>query len=240
MQQPDARQRTAIVTGAASGIGQATVARLRQAGWRAIGIDRHGEAGPDHLVGDVGDEQVLDEALARSGDTLDGLVCSAGLPPAGPWDDLDAWDELIRVNLRAPYLAVRAALPALRGAHGSVVLVGSIVGAAEGSPRSPAYASTKAGIEGLARSLALVAAPDVRVNVVAAGAIDTPFDEVAFPAQQRPDVPAGRMGRAAEIAEVIDFLLSAGSYVTGAVWRVDGGRAILPGPDAIGRARRQA
>lgn len=230
----------AIVTGAASGIGLATVARLRADGWRAIGIDRNGTASDDHLVGDVGDEQVLAEALDRAGDRLDGLVCSAGLPPSGPWDDVGAWDELVRVNLRAPYLAVRAALPRLKAAYGSVVLVGSIVGAFEGSPRSPGYAATKAGIEGLARSLAVIAAPEVRVNVLAAGAIETPFDDVAFPPSDRPDVPLGRMGTADEIAKVVGVLLSdASAYVTGAVWRVDGGRAILAGPDAVRRAERK-
>jgi meso-butanediol dehydrogenase/(S,S)-butanediol dehydrogenase/diacetyl reductase len=234
------RRPTAIVTGAASGIGLATVAHLRRDGWRAIGIDRHGEAGEDHVTGDVGDERVLGEALERAGEALDGLVCSAGLPPAAPWNDLGAFDEILRVNLRAPYLAVRSALPALRNAGGSVVLVGSIVGAFEGSPRSPAYAATKAGIEGLARSLALIAAPEVRVNVLAAGGIDTPFDEFAFPPSDRPDVPLGRMGTADEVARVIGLLLSsATSYVTGAVWRVDGGRAVLSGPDAIARAAKR-
>lgn len=227
------------MTGAASGIGLATVRRLRQDGWRAIGIDRNGIADDDHVTGDVGDETTLAAALDRAGGGLDGLVCSAGLPPAGPWDDLDAFDELIRVNLRAPFLAVRAALPRLQRVHGSVVLVGSIVGAYEGSPRSPGYAATKAGIEGIARSLALIAAPDVRVNVLAAGAIDTPFDEVAFPPSARPDVPLGRMGAADEVAKVVEVLLSeASAYVTGAVWRVDGGRAVLSGPDAIAAARR--
>ncbi len=225
------------MTGAASGIGLATVTRLRASGWRAIGIDRNGTPADEHVVGDAGDPRTLDAALERAGERLDGLVCSAGLPPAGPWDDLDGFDELLRVNLRAPFLTVRAALPRLRRAGGSVVLIGSIVGAQEGSPRSPGYAATKAGIEGLARSLALVAAPGVRINVLAAGAIETPFDDVAFPPSHRPDVPLGRMGTADEIAKVAEVLLSdASAYVTGAVWRVDGGRAILAGPDAVRRA----
>ena len=81
MQEPSGRQRRAIVTGAASGIGRATVERLRGDGWRVIGIDRNGQATSDHVVGDVGDERVLAAALERAGGVLDALVCSAGLRP---------------------------------------------------------------------------------------------------------------------------------------------------------------
>ena len=114
------------------------------------------------------------------------------------------------------------------------MLVGSIVGAVEGSLRSPAYAAAKAGLEGLARSMAVIGAPDgVRVNVVAPGAIATDFDERLLPADHRTDVPLGRMGTADEVAAVIGFLIGPeASYVTGAVWTVDGGRVVLSGADA--------
>jgi meso-butanediol dehydrogenase/(S,S)-butanediol dehydrogenase/diacetyl reductase len=231
--------RSAIVTGAAAGIGRATVDLLVRDGWHVVGIDRTGSAvsGGELLIGDAGDESVLLDAIQSCDGRVAALVCAAGVPPSGPWDSREHWDDVLRVDLTAPYEALRICWPALVAARGSAVLVGSIVGGVEGSLRSPAYAAAKAGIEGMARSFAVIGAPDgVRVNVVAPGAIDTEFDERLLPADQRTDVPMGRMGTAAEVAAVITFLASdAASYVTGAVWTVDGGRTVLSSADASRR-----
>ena len=228
--------RTAIVTGAAAGIGRATAERLVADGWRVVGIDRTdaAPAGVEIVLGDCGDTAVLETAAKRTGGPLGALICSAGIPPTGPWESREHWDEVIRVDLTAPYQAIRVLWPALVAGSGSVVLVGSIVGAMEGSLRSPAYAAAKAGLEGLARSMAVIGARDgVRANVVAPGAIATDFDERLLPADQRTDVPLGRMGTPAEVAAVIGFLVSPeASYVTGASWTVDGGRSVLSGADA--------
>jgi NAD(P)-dependent dehydrogenase (short-subunit alcohol dehydrogenase family) len=226
--------RSAIVTGAASGIGRATAERLTHDGWQVVGVDLRESAGLIHIIaGDAADPQVIRAALQRTGDRLDGLVCAAGLPPNDRWDDESAWHELLRVDVTGPFVAARESMSALAAARGSVVFVGSIVGPVEGSGRSPGYAAAKSGLEGLARSLALVGAKDgVRVNVVEPGAIDTPLDIPRYPPDDRPDVPLGRMGTAEEVAAVIGFLLSAdASYVTGAALRVDGGRSIATPAD---------
>ena len=229
--------RTAIVTGAASGIGRAVCERLVADGWRVVGIDLAEAAlpGGELLVGDAGDPALLARSVEAAGDRLDGLVCAAGVPPRRPWDDPGLWDEAIRVDLTAPFTAVRIAWPALRAARGSVVLVGSIVGTVEGSLRSAGYAAAKAGLEGLARSAALVGGPDgVRVNVVAPGPIETSFDEPLLSPDARADVPLGRMGSADEVAGAIAWLLGPdASYVTGSVLRVDGGRSILAAAEAL-------
>jgi meso-butanediol dehydrogenase/(S,S)-butanediol dehydrogenase/diacetyl reductase len=234
--------RCCLVTGGSSGIGSAAAARLVDEGWRVTSLSRR-EAAPDGVIavaGDAADEADVARALQRAAPDgrLDGLVCSAGMPPSGPWDDQAHWDAVLRVDLTAAYLAARLAWPALRAAGGSVVLVGSIVGSAEGSARSPAYAAAKAGIEGLARSLALIGAADgIRVNVLAPGAIDTPFDEKLFPPAARPDVPLGRMGHPEEAAGIIVFLLSdEATYVSGSVWRVDGGRSVYSPASSAGTA----
>lgn len=229
-------RRTAIVTGAAAGIGRATAERLARGGWQVVGIDRTDAVVPgvDLIVGHAGDAAVLGAAIDRGGGSLDALICSAGIPPSGPWNSREHWDDVLAIDLTAPYEALRSCWPALVAARGSAVLVGSIVGSLEGSLRSPAYAAAKAGIEGLARSFAVIGAPDgVRVNVVAPGAIATDFDERLLPADRRSDVPLGRMGTADEVAAVIGFLLGPdASYVTGAVWTVDGGRTVLSNADA--------
>lgn len=236
MRMQDSPTRSAIVTGAAAGIGRATAERLAVDGWRVVGIDRTETSveGVRLITGDAGDASVLADALEACNGRLDGLVCSAGVPPSGPWDSRAHWDEVIAVDLAAPYEALRTCWPALVAARGSAVLVGSIVGALEGSLRSPAYAAAKAGLEGMARSFAVIGAPvGVRVNVIAPGAIATDFDERLLPADHRSDVPLGRMGSATEVAGAIGFLLGAeASYVTGAVWVVDGGRAVLSTVDA--------
>ena len=230
----EAPQKTAIVTGAAAGIGRATVERLLADEWRVVGIDRNAASidGAEMLVGDAGDEPMLAAALKICGGSLDALVCSAGIPPSGPWESREHWDEVIAVDLAAPYEALRVCMPALVAARGSAVLVGSIVGAVEGSLRSPAYAAAKAGLEGLARSMAVIGAPDgVRVNVVAPGRDRHRLRRAAAPRRpsRRTCRSAGWEPRTRWPPSSASCIGPDASYVTGAVWTVDGGRIVLVG-----------
>ena len=238
----DLEQRRCLVTGGSSGIGFAAAERLVSDGWTVTSLSRRlsAPAGVEAVAGDAAEASDIERALASAAPEgrLDGLVCSAGVPPSGPWDDEDHWDQVLRVDLTAAWQAARLAWPALRAAGGSVVLLGSIVGSIEGSLRSPAYAAAKAGLEGLGRSLALIGAKEgVRVNVLAPGAFNTPFDEKLFPPDARPDIPLGRMGDPAEAAGIIAFLLGhEASYVSGSVWKVDGGRTALSSASSAGVA----
>ena len=238
----DQQPRRCLVTGGSSGLGYAAAERLAADGWAVTSLARRplAPSGVQAIAGDASAATDIERALAAAATEgrLDGLVCSAGVPPSGPWDDETHWEQVLRVDLTAAWRAARLAWPALRAAGGSVVLLGSIVGSSEGSLRSPAYAAAKAGIEGLGRSLALIGAKEgVRVNVLAPGAFDTPFDEKLFPPTTRPDVPLGRMGEPAEAAGIIAFLLGPeASYVSGSVWKVDGGRTVLSPASSAGVA----
>ena len=234
----------AIVTGAAGGVGRATVELLTARGARVVAEDVNlsvseleGERVAT-LQGDVAAPDTARRAVALANEhfgALDVVVNNAGrflLKPTVETTDGE-WDELLRVNVRGAFLHCREALPALseRG-DGRIVNVASISGTI-GLPGQTAYCSTKGAIVQLTRQLAIEHAPRVRVNAVAPGAIDTGFmdealtgvpDREATLASVAASHPLGRLARAEEIAEVIAFLASPrSSIITGAVLMADGG-----------------
>jgi NAD(P)-dependent dehydrogenase (short-subunit alcohol dehydrogenase family) len=234
----------AIVTGAAGGVGRATVELLAARGGRVVAEDLNpavDELEGEQVValnGDVAEPDTARRAVALAHErfgALNVVVNNAGrflLKPTVDTSD-DDWDELLRVNVRGAFLHCREALPALSdGGDGRIVNVASISGTI-GLPGQTAYCSTKGALVQLTRQLAIEHAPRVRVNAVAPGAIDTGFmDEVMAGVPDREatlasiasEHPLGRLARAEEIAEVIAFLASPrSSIITGAILMADGG-----------------
>ena len=238
-------RRTALVTGGGRGIGRAIVEALAGDAWTAA-VDLAFPDGPGRarcaITADVRDSAALERAVAEVVDArgaLDCVVCAAGIiRDRVSWKMSRAeWDDVLAVNLTGAFETVRAAIPALRkSAAGRVVLISSI-NALRGKFGQANYAAAKAGLIGLARTLALELARErVTVNVVAPGYIDTPMTRSIPEAARREalaGIPFGRMGRAEEVAAVVRFLCSeAASFVTGTTLPVDGGQLLGPGRSA--------
>lgn len=243
--------RAFLVTGAASGIGQATAVALA-AGGESVGIGTYADdphdaaetldiitsAGGSAVVvsADVRDTVAMNEACqamaARFG-RLDGAVANAGWLKRAPLDGLtdDLWQRVLDVDLTGVMRTVRAAAPHLPST-GALVCISSIAGGVFGWAGHTPYSAAKAGVVGFVRTAALELAPrGIRVNAVLPGMIESPqsLDPVNSAGitgieRARARVPLGRIGTPADIADVIAFLLSDDArYVTGQAITVDGG-----------------
>lgn len=224
--------RTAVVTGALGGIGTAVCDHLEELGWNVVGTDRVASDRPGAIQLDMADGPAIGRVLGAL-PRVDGLVNNAAIQLYRPLvdTDIDQWDALHGVNLRAPWLCVKALHRQLAARGGAVVNIASVHAAAT-SLSIGAYATMKGGLASFTRAAALELAQDgVRVNSVLPGAIDTPALRAGF--ARRADAekelitrtPLHRIGTPAEVATVVAFLLDSdrAGFVTGVAIPVDGG-----------------
>ena len=246
--------RTALVTGASSGIGAATARLFAQLGARvAIGYNKNA-AGASNVQTEIeaggGRAIVIQAEMLKSSEIarmvqeteahlgpIDILVNNAGsLVERVTFEKMTEtrWDEVIDLNLKSAMLAAQAVGPGMTARkHGSIINIVSIAGRNGGGPGAGAYATAKGGLITLTKALAKEFAPHgVRVNAVSPGVIDTPFHEVFSTPEMIANfvkgIPLGRVGTSEEVANVIAFLASeAASYVTGETIEVNGGQLML-------------
>lgn len=233
----DFRDRIALVTGGASGIGAATTALLRAGGGTVVVADLSTQDDPHALLCDVTDAASVDatvETVVQTHGRLDVLVCAAGTPGSVslPWEISDQdWRRINAVNLDGTFHACRAAARHMtqRG-HGRIVNVASVAGT-RGQASLAAYAASKAGVVNLTQSFAVALAPyGVLVNCVTPGVIRTPLldgvDDDALRAMVS-RMPIGRMGEPEEVARLIAFLAGDDlTFSTGAVFDISAGRTL--------------
>jgi NAD(P)-dependent dehydrogenase (short-subunit alcohol dehydrogenase family) len=234
-----------LITGAEGGIGRAIAAGFRVAGYRVIGIDveQNHDSEVDAYVSADLNALVENETLRRHtisnikkrflNHSLHALVNNAAIQRIGAFLELTDrdWRETLNVNLLAPLILTREFFGELSGAHGSVVNVCSIHGSAT-KPDFSSYATSKAALAGLTRSLAVECGERVRINAIAPAAIDTPMLRAGFTSDDSElnslsrFHPIGRIGTPEDVAALCVFLCSSqAGFINGALIGLDGGIA---------------
>ncbi len=230
--------KVALITGGSSGIGASIAKLLADKGARVFCCQRTKSSFEDILI-DLKDtnapEKIISEIQKKSG-RLDILINNAGIMKENTVEkiSLEEWNDHITINLTIPFLFIKYALPLLKKNNGSIVNVGSIEGLGNNSYH-PAYGSSKAGLHGLTRAVAVDHGKDgIRCNAVAPGWINTKLNEDFiksldnnnnFKKKLNSIHPIGRIGETKDVANLILWLVSdEASFVTGQVWTIDGGR----------------
>lgn len=236
--------RRAVVTGGASGIGEATCRTLAAAGAQVtiVDIDQHGAEKLSHqlpgssvLICDITDPKAVDAAFANFGE-LDILVNNAGIGLVGSIEETshEDYQRLFRVNVEGMYLVTKALIGRLVASKGVIANIASVAGLV-GIKRRFAYCATKGAVVALSKQLSVDYAGKVRVNSVCPGTVDTPFVEAyleKYHKHEKEKIRAelnarqavGRLGRPDEIANAVLYLCSSeAEFVTGSEMVIDGG-----------------
>ena len=233
-------QKFVLITGAAGGVGRATVKLFTEKGWRVIGVDRNpfGKGFPEgglFIQADISDPVQLEaiyDQVSQFTDTLDAVVNNAAIQIVKPLleTSVEEWDSVMASNLRTVFLGAKLAHPLLKNRGGGAFVNVSSVHAVATSPNVSSYAASKGGLLALTRSMAIEFARDnIRVNAILPGAVNTPMlsehlDQAGRESLARKTVN-GRIGKPLEIAHAIYFLADEeqSSFMTGQSILVDGG-----------------
>jgi NAD(P)-dependent dehydrogenase (short-subunit alcohol dehydrogenase family) len=243
--------KTALITGAGSGIGRQVATRFAAEGARVVFSDRDlaaasaaagDQANTLALEMDISNEESVEAGFANAraaGFELDVVVANAGVQLFGKDAqiadlDLETWERTISINLTGTFLTVKHAVRAMLPGGGSIIITGSPTGLNGEGKDFTAYSSSKAGAHGMARAVAAAyATRGIRVNTVVPGYTETPL--VTAISQDPADragiisrIPMGRPGTSADVEGIMVYLASdESSYATGAIFRVDGGMTSL-------------